>query len=210
MKSKILLAVMICFASIATLHAETGSFSIIFDNALSITPAPPGGTIGAATSFTLDAPGTVFGPRSGYFTSLVLPNLTSIVFNGPLTFSTASAGSVVSLVQTDWATWVTGGNPVDFDLASYKITQTPPSGDSGALSIYLYGTYNDVGISGGTSTAAFNFSFSQVVGNDPTQTATFAIPASPPTEGVPEPATMGLMGTSVIGLYFLRRRLAKR
>jgi hypothetical protein len=208
MKSKLLLAVLVCLAVIVPAQAETGSFSLVFDGSPAIVPGLPGGTIGAATLFTLDAPGTVFGPKSGYFSTI--PNFSSISFNGTLAFSTASAGSVVLLPEINWASWTFNATPVTFDLASYKITQTPPSGDSGGLSIYLYGTYNDTGIIGGTSTAAFNFSFSQVLLNEPSQTATFAIPAPPPTAEAPEPATMGLMGASLVGVALLRRRLAKR
>jgi hypothetical protein len=162
------------------------------------TPTANTGDINTATSFTIG--------------NLISTTAETGIFAGPPPMLSQDFGSVT----------FSTGTPASFSLSnsvfgtftSTSITEAVNS--PGLVGFYILGTYTagSVDPGSGTNPASFTLSFTQTPASTGSisDSGSFSVPpASPP--GVPEPATLVLGLTSIVGgglFHLIRRRRAKK
>jgi hypothetical protein len=117
-----------------------------------------------------------------------------------------------TLDLTDFTTFTfTNGTYGKFIGTSGEIVSQTDNGQcpslicGGFLDVYILGTYSDLPGFDPTS-SSFRISFTQT-GESISASGTLASPAAPPPEtGAPEPATLGLFGSALIGLGLIGRK----
>lgn len=154
----------------------------------------PGSNINTATQFNFGDLVTT-GSQTGAFTGL------GGQFLGSASLKIGVPGSV------------TFGDAVFGSFTSTSITEA--SNVSGSVSFYVLGNYTLGSFFGGnagvTESSSFTVSFTQTPAETGaiSDSGTFADPPTTPPPGVPEPATMGVFGSALIGLGFIGRRRKK-
>jgi hypothetical protein len=99
------------------------------------------------------------------------------------------------------------GNGVFGTFASTSITEFANNALLGTVDFYVLGNYTGGSYVSGSGPSSFTISFNQNPAGTGSisDSATFSIPpAAPP--GTPEPASMVLMGSALVGLAMIRRR----
>ena len=143
---------------------------------------------------------------------------TATVFTiGELVTSASQSGAFVGLLPQDFGavtfdtsvpTSLSFGNAIFGTFTSTSITKI--SNAAGTPSFFILGTYVSGTYAPGATadSSSFTIGFTQTPAHTGSisDSASFADPPAPP--GVPEPATLCLFGSALIGLGFIRRRKA--
>jgi len=99
------------------------------------------------------------------------------------------------------------GGTFNFSLSSVKTVSYDVSANSSSIGLYLLGTTLDTNLGLDSTLTSLTLTFNSTGGSAYSASATLAVPPSPPTTTVPEPATWGLalMGFGMIGATMRRR-----
>jgi hypothetical protein len=184
------------------------------------TPVPPNGTDSFSTPSV--------SPTPSLATSVFpISSITSLAFPGGFSLGLGTGNLSVlpttSTASTFFPSSSLGGGgtsafTLTFDSDEGTFTETAPpellsnaaSGSSANAEYYILGTFDPAGslanaLTSSTASLDITFSSSTVNGNTSFSAAgTFAAPPAP--LAVPEPASLALFGTGILGLGLLRRR----
>ena len=211
----------------ASLVNANADFAIGFTGTLSYNPGDPSGLL-AATSITLPSNTLVQGERitgldSNYLgnpndfcnsgdCSSTLNGLTPLFLGQTISLSSQTLDLTGASLPTLTLSSTSPADPFTF-TASSILVQRSHVGNADFVNVFYSGVFNDNGtIYNPNLPASLSFSFTQTGGasGSVSGSGTFATPPQAPPSGAPEPATMALMGSALVGLgMFGRKRLSR-
>ncbi|HXB71388.1 MAG TPA: PEP-CTERM sorting domain-containing protein [Candidatus Acidoferrales bacterium] len=204
-----LTAVLLAFSTVgmASPVSPNATFGFIPLGTVTISP---GANLLTATSITLPSselintvPPTAFGITNDFAGLLAPGDVTAL---NPLTLNlTSGPVAMPNLIQFP------GSDRFSFSPATEQVVFTPGAAGASAVSVFFLGTFHDTTNVFSDAPASVALSFNQpAVGGALNGSATFSTPPQAFISSVPEPGSMFLLSSALVGLVlFGRKRLAR-